>query len=169
VSASSTPPDHKAQLRRALDVMWSGNDYSLADQFYAADVVVHTQHEPEPLRGREALRELHRLLHVAFPDFHVTVEDMVRDGDEVAIRWTVRGTHLGDYFGIPPTGRRVEVEEIAMFRFEGTLATELWLMPNLLGSMQQLGLPARPAPPALLALFGAAERLRRLFSRGKAT
>jgi steroid delta-isomerase-like uncharacterized protein len=147
--------------------MWNGNDYSLAGQFYAADVVVHTQHEPEPLRGREAFRELHRLLHVAFPDFHITVEDMIRDGDEVAVRWTVRGTHRGDYFGIPPTGRPVEVEEVAIFRFEGVLAKELWLMPNLLGCMQQLGLPARPAPPALLALFGAAERVRRLFSRGK--
>lgn len=169
MSASSSPPDHKAQLRRALDVMWSGNDYSSAHQFYAADVVVHTQHEPEPLRGREALRELHRLLHVAFPDFHITIEDMIRDGDEVAVRWTVRGTHRGDYFGIPPTGRPVEVEEVAIFRFEGELAKELWLMPNLLGAMEQLGVPSRPPPRVLLRVMGAAERIRGLFSRGKAT
>lgn len=163
------PPDHKAQLRRGLEVMWNGNDYSLADQFYSADLVVHTLHDPEPLRGRDAFRELHRLLHVAFPDFHLTIEDMIRAGDEVAVRWTVRGTQRGDYFGFPPTSRRVEVEEIAMFRFEGALVAEVWLMPNLLGSLQQLGLPARPAPRPLLALFGAAERVRRLFSRARAT
>jgi steroid delta-isomerase-like uncharacterized protein len=156
-------PDHKARIRQALDVMWNGNDCSRDAEYYADDIVVHTQHEPEPMRGREALRDLHRLLHVAFPDYHATVEDMIQSGDEVAARWTVRGAHRGDYFGIPPTGRRVEVEEVVIFRFEGALVKEMWLMPNVLGSMQQLGIPSGPAPAPVRALFAAAERLRRLF------
>lgn len=164
--STSGEHDHKATIRRGLEEIWNRNDYAASSRYYAPDLVVHAQHQAEPLRGREAFGELHRILHTAFPDMNITVEDMIRDGDEVGVRWTVRGTHRGEYFGIPATGRQVRVEELVILRFEGRLVKELRLMPNLLGVMQQLGLPAGPPPRAMLAIMGLVERLGGLLGRG---
>ncbi|HEX2916557.1 MAG TPA: ester cyclase [Chloroflexia bacterium] len=74
-----------------------------------------------------------------FPDLKATVEDIVADGDKCVVRWTVRGTNTGSFFGMPPTGKQAKMSGISMYRFkEGKLA-EGWVEYDQLNLMQQLG------------------------------
>ncbi len=153
----------KERTRRGHDEMWNPGDWGRMRDFFAGDIVVHTPTDRVPLRGHGQVTELFTMLQTAFPDRYIVIEDMIEEGDKVAVRWVLRGTHTGSYFGFPPTGRRVEVEELAVYRYADGLVAELWLMPNVMGSMQQLGLlPEGPPPRALLAVMGAVRRLRAL-------
>jgi len=75
----------------------------------------------------------------AFPDVSFSVEDMVAEGDNVAIRAIGRGTHTGPYRGMPPTGKKVEVTMIGIGRFTNGKMAEVWRIVDRLGMMQQLG------------------------------
>lgn len=81
----------------------------------------------------------------AFPDSRFTVEDVVAEGEHVAVRHTFRGTHRGEFEGVPATGRRVAVSGIELLRFEGGKIAEAWLNADFLGLMQQLGAIPEPA------------------------
>ena len=84
------------------------------------------------------------VLHTAFPDITMTVEDIFAAGDKVAIRFVIRGTHKGPFLGIPPTGKQINVKAASIARFAGGKAEEGWAFPDMLGMMQQLGvIPAR--------------------------
>jgi steroid delta-isomerase-like uncharacterized protein len=78
-------------------------------------------------------------LHRAFPDLHVTVEDVVAEGDKVVSRNSVTGTHQGDYMGLPATGRPVAYNEIFIFRFVDGRIAETWGVVDVLAQMRQLG------------------------------
>jgi predicted ester cyclase len=82
----------------------------------------------------------------AFPDFEATVEDIVAEGDTVAMRVTLRGTHDGPFMGVEPTGNPFEVRNMVFTRIEDGKIAERWVQPDTLSLMQQLGaveLPAR--------------------------
>jgi predicted ester cyclase len=80
----------------------------------------------------------------AFPDSYFTVEDMVAEGDKVATRKSFRGTHQGEFMGIPPTGQRVSIGLIDIVRIADRKVVEHWSMGDNLGLMQQLGVIAEP-------------------------
>jgi predicted ester cyclase len=82
----------------------------------------------------------------AFPDMHVTVEDVIEDGDRIATRGRFVGTHRGEFNGVPATGRPVDVKYIDVWRVEDGKAVENWVQMDLLGLLQQVG--AVPAPSA---------------------
>jgi len=82
--------------------------------------------------------------HTAFPDFQVTVEDVVAEGDKVARRVTLSGTHKGEYMGIPPTGKQMTMGVITIERIEGGKIAEQWGEADMLGLMQQLGVMPPP-------------------------
>ena len=97
------------------------------------------------MHGPDKMKEYVGVFHSAFPDFRVTLEDQIAEGDKVVNRWTVRGTHQGEFQGISPTGKEVEFTGIHMSTIndEGKLQ-ESWENYDALGLMQQLG--AIPAP-----------------------
>ena len=80
----------------------------------------------------------------SFPDLHLTVEDTVSEGDKVAARITFRGTHRGEFMGIPPTGRQVTFSSMEMNCIVGGRVAEHWVVLDVLGLLQQLG--AVPTP-----------------------
>lgn len=84
------------------------------------------------------------MIRAAFPDLHVTVEDMVAEGDKVVARVTMSGTHKGEFMGIAPTGKQITVGIIEILRIAGGKVVEHWNVVDSLGMMQQLG--AVPAP-----------------------
>lgn len=96
-----------------------------------------------PLGGqtsdREGLRQTVAALRDAFPDLHPTIEDMVAEGDRVVLRDIVSGTHQGAFAGIPPTGKRVMVTRIGIFRVADGKIVEYWSVVDMLGMMQQIG------------------------------
>jgi len=81
----------------------------------------------------------------AFPDMHVTIDDMVAEGDKVAMRVTMTGTHKGEFMGVPPTNKKVTFSLIAIDRFAGGKIVENHGEYNALDVMRQLGLPV-PTP-----------------------
>lgn len=114
------------------------------DELVADDYVGHFPPNPT-LHGPEDLKRFNAQSVAAFPDVQVTIEDLVTEGDEVVVRWTLRGTHDGELRGgIPATGRGVEVSGITISRIRNGKVVESWGNYDLLGMLQQLGV--RPAP-----------------------
>lgn len=78
----------------------------------------------------------------SFPQYEMNVEDMIAEGDRVVVRFTIRGVHHGDLMGIPPTGKRIEVPGIIIYRIEGGKIVEHWIQTDAMSMMQQLGVQA---------------------------
>jgi steroid delta-isomerase-like uncharacterized protein len=132
---------NKATVRRFNDASNSGDAELIAkaiDELVDPDARIRT---PLPIEttGAEAVKEVFaRLLH-AYPDLHITIEDLVEEGDKVVMRNTVTGTHLGEHMGLPPTGRSVIYNEIFIFRFADGRVAETWGVVDVLSQMRQLG------------------------------
>jgi steroid delta-isomerase-like uncharacterized protein len=93
---------------------------------------------PEPLDA-DGHREFMSALLTAFPDSKFLIDDVIADGDKVAVRHRLQGTHQAELQGIPATGRQVEVAGIVIFRVENGRIAEAWLNADIMGMMQQLG------------------------------
>jgi predicted ester cyclase len=94
---------------------------------------------PVDASGAPALKQVWEILLRAYPDLHVTVEDLIAEGDKLVSRNTVTGTNLGEYMGRPATGRSVTYDEIFIFRFEDGRVVETWGVVDVLSQMRQLG------------------------------
>jgi steroid delta-isomerase-like uncharacterized protein len=93
---------------------------------------------PEPLDA-DGHKAFMSALLAAFPDSRVVVDDVIAEGDKVAVRHRLQGTHQTEFQGVPATGRQVEVGGIVIFRIEKGLIAEAWLNADIMGMMQQLG------------------------------
>jgi predicted ester cyclase len=137
---------YKTIVRRVDEEAFSARgDLSVVDEFVSENLVNHTA-PPHMQQGRENLKQLAQLWRSAFPDLVVTVDDIVTEGDLVAVAWTGGGTHLGDLFGIPPTGKRGIMSGIEFNRIQDGQIVERWGNNDQLGLFVQLGLA--PAPKA---------------------
>ena len=83
-------------------------------------------------------------MKAAFPDLHASVEDVIAEGDKVALRMVARGTHQGDFMGIPATGKKVSMAEMHILQFAGGKVSAHWGLTDQLGMMQQLGVVESP-------------------------
>jgi steroid delta-isomerase-like uncharacterized protein len=122
----------------------SGPKPFLARSRRRLDELVHPNaliRTPLPLEttGAEAVREVFARLHRVFPDLHITIEDLVEEGDKIVSRNTVTGTQRGEYMGIPPTGKSVTYNEIFIFRFADGRIAETWGVVDVFSQMKQLG------------------------------
>lgn len=114
------------------------NNWDALDEFIAPDVVMHFAGNPEPL-DREGMKQMLGMFYTAFPDLHTTFEDQIAEGDKVTLRLTFRGTHQGEFQGIPPTGKAIAIEAIVVDRMVDGKMVEHWSNMDNLGLMQQLG------------------------------
>jgi steroid delta-isomerase-like uncharacterized protein len=138
-----SPEDNKAVAKRLFEAMTRG-DLDAVDDLFTPDAVVH---DPgRELRGRAAIREGLRLLRAGFPDVAYTVEGQLAEGDLVASRYRGEGTHLGEWRGLPATGRRFSYTGILIHRLEGGRIAEFWGQSDSLGLFRQLGALPAPAP-----------------------
>ena len=135
---------NKALFRRMVEEIFNRGNMSLADEFIAPDFVEHEELPPGIPPGREGVKQLTAMLRSAFPDFKATIDDMIAEGDKVVVRMTWRGTHKGEFMGIPPTGKSVSFGVIDIVRFAGDKFAEHWGLMDSMSMMQQLG--AVPAP-----------------------
>jgi steroid delta-isomerase-like uncharacterized protein len=136
-SPSVTP---RSVVRRLHDI-WNTGDLTAVDEVYAEDFVGHfppSSHLPER-RGRQGAAEGIRRAKAAFPDWHEAVEAIVTEGSTVVTRYTSTGTHEGEFRDLPPTGRRISVPEISIYRVAGGRVAEQWCLLDELGRLQQLG------------------------------
>ena len=120
------------------------SDEELARQVISRDAVFHAPSHPEPLRGPEGYLEVLAMMRGGFSDVVWTLEETVAQGDTVAARFTMRGTHDGEFFGIPASDNKISVQAMNFYYLaDGRIVGER-AQPDLLGVMQQIG--ALPAP-----------------------
>lgn len=131
--------DNADRIGRLFRGVWNGEDPAVADDLVHPDYVIHDREVAETLRGPELYRELANQTRAIFSDMEFTVEDVVADGDRVAVRWTMTGTHEGPMFGVEPTGRWVELPAVEINRFADGLLRETWTQSDMLGLMRQVG------------------------------
>jgi predicted ester cyclase len=128
---------NKAVIRRIVEEVWHQGNLSVIDELYAPNYV--GQSPPEMMHGPKGYKECVIKYRSASPDIRFTIEDMVAEGDKVAARWTIRGTHTGEGLGMAPTGRRWTQSATSLFRLaEGKLVEE-WSNVDMLGMLQQIG------------------------------
>lgn len=128
---------NKAVLRRLLEEATNQGNLDLYDELCDPNYVFHDSFMP--MRGIEALKQSTRMFRAAFPDLHVTIEELIGEGETVVMRWTLRGTHQGEIMGIPPTDKQVTMTGISMSRFAGGKQAETWQSQDTLSLMRQLG------------------------------
>jgi len=131
-------PDTKGLVLRFIDEVLRKGDLGTADQYLDAGFVPHLPGSSEPVRGVEELVRVTEGFRIAFPDRRVTVDDIISDGDRVAVRVTQEGTHQGSFQGMAMTGKRVGVTAIAIFRIANGKVVDEWLSSDRLGLLQQL-------------------------------
>jgi steroid delta-isomerase-like uncharacterized protein len=141
--------ENRALARRWFEEVFNGQDLAVMDEIVAPDIVNHAGRDLVTLSGREGYRTLIRQLLTAFPDWHSTIDDMIAEDDRIVIRTTVRGTHRGEYRGVPPTGRRFTWEHIHIFKVVDGKLAEHWACRNDVGLLQQLG-AFEPAEPRIV-------------------
>jgi steroid delta-isomerase-like uncharacterized protein len=131
-------PENKAIIRRLFEEGLSTGDMALLDEIVAQDFTLHGAPPGLP-SGREGLKLLVGMFRSAFPDYRDSIEDLVAEGDKVVVRWTFRGTHTGDFQGIPATGKHVKTTGISIFRVDDGKIKDDWTIIDMVGLLQQLG------------------------------
>lgn len=133
--------ENKTNSRRLLEGINQG-DLTAIDELCTPNHVSHNP--PTTTHGSEEYKQSYAMLLTAFPDLHFTIEDQLAEGDKVATRLTVSGTHKGEFMGIPPTGKRVTATGMSISHWVDGKSDEVWIHMDSLGLLQQLGVV--PAP-----------------------
>jgi steroid delta-isomerase-like uncharacterized protein len=134
-------PSNKAVFIRLLDAINSGDQTLIAKtsgNVLMSGAQVNT-HLPMDATGSDALQEVFARLRRAFPDLHIAVQDLIGEGDKVVGRHKVTGTHLGEFMGVPPTGKSITYDEIFIVRFVNGRIAETWGIVDVLSQMRQIG------------------------------
>ncbi len=137
---------NKAVIRRFWDEMLSGHNLNVAEELFTPDFVDHDADDPIEGRvsGVEGAKREVGVFFTAFPDMEVTIDEIIAEGDRVAVRGMLRGTHKGELLGIPPTGKTVNVWAWQTYRLAGGRIAEAWLNVDRLTLLQQLGVIPPP-------------------------
>ena len=143
ITVSQATAENERIARRVPEDIATEGNLDLVPEVFAADAVEHGPFGQEA-RGHDEIREFLEGYRAAFPDFSATVEDVVSEGDTVAMRVTLRGTHEGELMGMEPTGESFEVGNMVFTRIEDGKIAERWLQPDTLGMLEQLGIVSPP-------------------------
>lgn len=135
--------ENKEVVRRFWGV-WEEGNIGLVDELLAPDYVNHSPGMPGQPAGPDGVKAIVSMFRSGIPDLKVVIDDMIAEGDKVAVRYTIEGTHEGDLFGVPPTGHRVSIESFTVERVSDGRIREHWRVTDTLDMMQQLG--AIPTP-----------------------
>jgi predicted ester cyclase len=132
---------NKATFKRFHDAVNTGDVELISktiDEIVEPDALIHT---PLPIEatGAQALNQVRPTLLRGLPDVHVTIEDLIAEGDKVVSRNSVTGTHQGEYMGLAPTSKSVRYNEIFIIRFVNGRIAETWGVVDGFSQMKQLG------------------------------
>jgi steroid delta-isomerase-like uncharacterized protein len=126
-----------ALVRESIAALNAGDTERLL-AVVAPDIVIHYAEMSEPLHGRETWQQGFELMRNAFPDLEAHVDDLVASEDKVAIRVSFRGTHQGEFQGIPATGRPIQYVSHEFYRVENGLFAEEWICSDMSSLFRQL-------------------------------
>lgn len=137
--------ESKALVRHFIEEMNKGKVAAMAvmDELCAANFVWHPS-TGEEIHGLKDFKQNTKEVYNTFPDAHCNIDEMVAEGDRVVVRWTLTGTHKGEFMGIPPTNKKITAWGIEIYRVVDGKFVESWERFDDLGVMQQLGLVTKP-------------------------
>src|SRR5215831_7218549 len=141
---STSEEENKALYHRTFEEVFNQGNLAIVDDLVAPDYLNHEVPPGMNNRGPDSTLQVVRMLRTAFPDLHFTIEDLVAEGDTVAGRVTMSGTHLGPFLGIAPTGRSFQQAHMTFVRFRDGKAIEHRAVRDDLGMLQQLGVIPMP-------------------------
>jgi steroid delta-isomerase-like uncharacterized protein len=128
---------NRALVRRFIEDFWAGGDLSRVEEFLAPDYIEHNL-LPGQEPGLEGYKRRFLALRAAFPDVHITIDDVLAEADRVMARVTIEGTHLGPFLGQPASGRVVRMAAINIYRVANDRIAERWGVQDLYGLMRQI-------------------------------
>jgi len=133
-------------FQRYFDVVANGGNLDVADEIFASDYLHHdpANPDPRPVVGPQGVKAHLTSLKDAFPDLVFDIDDIVAEGDSIVVRWTARGTNTGDYFGMPATGKPIEITGMNTWNTRDGMAIEGWVNRDDMGLLQQLGVVPTP-------------------------
>ena len=137
--------ENEALVRRYVEEVYDQRKLGVVDEIFAADFALHDPDLPGAASGPEGIKRIVEAFLGGFPDLRVTLDDELSSGDKVVTRWTARGTHRGELMGIAPSGNRIEVTALGIWRVSGGKIAEAWLVFDALGMMRQLGVASPPS------------------------
>jgi steroid delta-isomerase-like uncharacterized protein len=130
---------NKAIVRRLFAELWNNGNLSVADEIFAPTYTHHDPSTPDFGKGPDSEKRRASLYRNAFPDIHLTIEDVIAEGETVMTRWSCRGTHKGDLNGMAPTGKHITISGVTIARVSNGKIVEGYVNWDALGMMQQLG------------------------------
>ncbi|HMI10340.1 MAG TPA: ester cyclase [Bradyrhizobium sp.] len=140
-----TTESNKAFMQRFTQFINTASE-ELAGELISADAIFYVPGRAEPMRGPAGYLAIIGMMRGGFPDIQWTLEETIAEDDKVAARFTMRATHKGTFYGVPPTGKKIEVKAMNIYRFSNDKILEEHGQPDLLGLLQQIG--AVPTPIA---------------------
>jgi steroid delta-isomerase-like uncharacterized protein len=126
-------------IQRYFEQLFNRGNVALVDELLAPDYVNHSPGSADQPRDRTGVVQVVQALRLAFPDLHYRIEQTVESADAVAVRTTMTGTQLGPLFGIPATGKRIEVQQITIEQLRAGKIVAHHRVTDMLALMQQLG------------------------------
>ena len=134
---STTLERNKALVRRFIDEIFLKGDFGAVDELLTEDFTPHTWGDMQP--GRDGLKEAITRVSKGLSDTKMSIDDVIAEGDRVAVRLTSSAKQTGEFMGMPPSGKRYEIGEIHIFRLRDGRVAEHWHQADFLGMMRQLG------------------------------
>jgi steroid delta-isomerase-like uncharacterized protein len=137
-----TLEENKDIARRFIQRVFVEADPAAVDELASEDFMPHSWGQMPP--GRDSLKAAQKRVTQGISDARMTIEDLIAEGDKVAVRLISHGRHTGEFMGVPASGKEYDISETHIFRITGGKVVEHWLNADMLGLMQQIG--ALPAP-----------------------
>jgi steroid delta-isomerase-like uncharacterized protein len=129
----------KRTLLRLMEAIWNERRLEVVDEIVASDYVRHDPAFPGEVRGPEGFKQYVMAMCTPFPDARISIEDVIAEGDRMAVRWIFRGKHSGEFLGIPATGKNLALTGISIIRIREGKIVEGWDGYDALGMLRQLG------------------------------
>lgn len=154
--------ENKELVRRLNEEVLNHENYAVADELLGEEFVEYSS-LPREVTNPEEFVESRKEVRSAFPDHQISIEDIIAEGDKVVVRARETGTHEGEFQGIPPTGKTVDVATMIEYRIEDGEITETWVQADMMDLMDQLGV-FPPGPKTMLKMI--AGKLKALLPGG---
>lgn len=134
---------NKALARRVIEEIWNQRHLECFDAFFAPTFVNHNP-APGTSADLDGLKQSAQNFFAAFPDAHLSIDDVIAEGDRVVLQTTGRGTHQGPFLGTPPTGRQFAAQAYTVLRIVDGQVVERWNITDVLSMLYQLGISFPP-------------------------
>ncbi|MBB6407362.1 ester cyclase [Mesorhizobium sangaii] len=130
--------DSKRLMQRFVEFINTASE-KLAEELISPQAIFHVPGRPEPVTGPAGYLEVIGMMRGGFPDIQWTLEETITEGGNVAARFTMRGTHQGSFFGVPPTGKKIAFQAMNFYHWSNGQIVGERGQPDLLGLLQQIG------------------------------